>query len=672
MLFMACGELASNPKDGDGIDEIDVSGEFEFGTLKDVTGRFEALNTTGGPMQGIRFNVRDAAPDNQGNPGNLIITGVTGADGKWEPTFQAAAEAESLYVDVQYVGTLNNSMVPIVNNEIAFTLDNRPPPLAPNLFGNNRNTAGKNAVYKFLGSWSHNGTPFYLEAVRDILSQDLLDDINASLPENDPIPQSHPEYLAVGNQTNVSILDSCNLWITFVHEGAGWKNAVGYYTYDVNNPPTQASDIDSITIIFPNLSYQNGGGGLYSGDKVFLGSFPQNTIVGWVLVAQGWNQGQNTVDEGRHIVYSDPQLNPESNDSLKQHNVLLYDQERGLVLIGFEDILRSSASCDNDFNDAIFYITASDINCIDDEDTIPIGEPPITDTDGDGIPDDIDDFPNDPNYAFCAGVPAVGVYGTMAFEDDWPNAGDYDFNDLILDYNLKQYINASNLVVEMDFSFILRAAGSTKQNGFGIELPIPSSDIASVTGMSITGNYITLDANGTEAGHSAKSVIIPYDNIRGKMIYSDETLMNTRGGYQPLEYDSITVKVVFNTPMDPAVLNSGPFNPFLIVDGDRTREVHFKNQPPTDLADTSLLGTGADASLPNQGLYYQNANGIPWVVTTPIQMDYPFEGIDITNAHLLFAVWAQSGGTLSPNWYENNPAFRVRDNIYRPFGISKR
>ncbi|MEL6821641.1 MAG: LruC domain-containing protein, partial [Calditrichota bacterium] len=441
---------------------------------------------------------------------------------------------------------------------------------------------------------------------------------------------------------------------------------------NVNNPPSQPSDIDSITIIFPNLSYLNGGGGLYSGDKVFLGSFPANTVVGWVLIAQGWNQGLNTVDNGAHIVYSDPQLNPETADSLKQHNVLLFDQERGLVLIGFEDIKRDQANCDNDFNDAVFYITASDINCIDNEDTVPINEPPVTDIDGDGIPDDIDDFPTDPNLAFCAGVPAVNVFGTMAFEDNWPASDDYDYNDLILDYNLKHYINASNQVVETDFTFIIRAAGSIYENGFGVELPISSAEVASVSGYSHTGNYITLDANGTEAGHSSKAVIIPFDNIRGQVIYTNESLMNTQRGIPPLVYDTTTVKVVYTTPLAFSALSNGPYNPFLIADGERGREVHIKNNTPTDLADTSLFGTGDDASQPGQGLYYQNANGIPWIVTTPIQMDYPFEGIDITNAHLLFSVWAQSGGTLSQNWYEDNPAFRVQDNIYRPFGISKR
>jgi len=675
MIFLACGELASEPKDGDGIKGIDVSGEFEFGTLKDVTGNFSAINTTGGPLIGIRFNIRMSGPNNSGSNGTLIHTGVTESDGNFSPTFQAPVDAESLFIQVQYVGALNAKTVPIINNEVSFTFDLRPPPLAPQ-----RNAAAgfdfkshlMNPSYIWLGTWDNHGIPFYLESIRDILSQSLLDDINASIPESAPIPLSHPEYLAVGNQTNVSILDSCNLWITFVHEGAGWKNAIGYYTYDVNNPPTQASDVDSITIIYPNLSYQGGGGGLYSGDKIFLGSFPKDTVVGWALVAQGWNQGLSTVDDGIHIVYSDPALNPESDSELQQHNVLLFDSERGLVLIGFEDILRDSPSCDNDFNDAVFYITASDINCIDDEDTIPIGTPPGADCDLDGITDDIDDFPCDPLYAFCVGVPAVDAYGTLAFEDGWPTAGDYDYNDLILDYNLKQLINADNLVVEMHFSFIIRAVGTPNENGFAIELPIPSSDTASVTGTSLTANYISLEANGTEAGHSGNAVVVVYDNIRGHMGFSDESLMNTERGVAPLAYDTTTVKVVFTTPLDPNSLNGGPYNPFLIIDQDRTREVHFKNSTPTDLADATLFGTEDDASIPGSGLYYQSSNGIPWVVSTPIQMDYPFEGVDITTAHLLFAVWAQSGGTLSNNWYLDNPAFRVRDNIYRPFGISNR
>jgi len=55
----------------------------------------------------------------------------------------------------------------------------------------------------------------------------------------------------------------------------------------------------------------------------------------------------------------------------------------------------------------------------------------LTDSDGDGIQDADDDFPNDPARAFINFFPAAG-YGSLAFEDLWPGKGDYDFNDLVV------------------------------------------------------------------------------------------------------------------------------------------------------------------------------------------------------------------------------------------------
>ncbi len=59
-----------------------------------------------------------------------------------------------------------------------------------------------------------------------------------------------------------------------------------------------------------------------------------------------------------------------------------------------------------------------------------------TDADGDGVPNDEDDYPNDGDRAFDNYYPANGP-GTLAYEDLWPGKGDYDFNDLVLDYRFK-------------------------------------------------------------------------------------------------------------------------------------------------------------------------------------------------------------------------------------------
>ena len=63
-------------------------------------------------------------------------------------------------------------------------------------------------------------------------------------------------------------------------------------------------------------------------------------------------------------MYSNPDFNPESEEALRNHNVLLNDPENERIILGFEDIRRDYSSCDQDFNDAIFYITANPYEAI--------------------------------------------------------------------------------------------------------------------------------------------------------------------------------------------------------------------------------------------------------------------------------------------------------------------
>ncbi|KAI9549106.1 hypothetical protein GHT06_007398 [Daphnia sinensis] len=112
------------------------------------------------------------------------------------------------------------------------------------------------------------------------------------------------------------------------------------------------------------------------------------------------------------------------------------------------------------------------------------------DSDGDGVPDSQDAAPSDPAYAFVTHGPAANQYGSLAFEDAFPYKGDYDMNDMIVDYNIEERRNASNKVTQLRGKFVLKAMGASYRNGFGIELPIPPSKVASATGMKIRALFL--------------------------------------------------------------------------------------------------------------------------------------------------------------------------------------
>lgn len=289
------------------------------------------------------------------------------------------------------------------------------------------------------------------------------------------------------------------------------------------------------------------------------------------------------------------------------------------------------------------------------------GTPAVLDSDNDNVPDNNDLFPNDPERAGQFYFPGSHGFATIAFEDLWPGMGDYDFNDLVMDYRLRRITDANNNVKDIEIDYKVRAIGAGLKSGFGLQLDIAPAKVASVTRTTPLSNLITLNANGTEAGQS-KTVLIFFDNANDELPNPGSAFVNTVPGSAYSTPKVSQVKVTFTTAESPASLSG--FNPFMFVNQDRGREIHMPNYPPTDLANISLFGNAMDDSDPASGRYYVNENNLPWVITTPVSLDYPAEKSDIVKAYKYFAAWAMSGGNSNTDWYINNSGYRDNALIY--------
>jgi hypothetical protein len=264
---------------------------------------------------------------------------------------------------------------------------------------------------------------------RDVLSSSYLADINATLPEQRPVPVYNPEYLSNTVERNLKITALSDVWITFVHEGAGDQNSLFYYAYNKNTPPATPNDIDSLIAVFPNVSFSGSGGGMTSGDKVKIGRFGADTVIGFAISSNGYKV---TTINKTQLYFSDKSLNTiETNPAKREHSVLFFDNTSNRFLFGFEDLPRETG--DNDFNDAIFFAKANPVTAISQENVLPMK--PAVDADNDGVNDVDDEYPTDPNKAFNNYYPSKTGSASVAFEDQWPSKGDYDLNDLVVDYN---------------------------------------------------------------------------------------------------------------------------------------------------------------------------------------------------------------------------------------------
>jgi len=283
------------------------------------------------------------------------------------------------------------------------------------------------------------------------------------------------------------------------------------------------------------------------------------------------------------------------------------------------------------------------------------------DTDGDGCIDSEDAFPND--AARCA---VNYKTGTLAYEDLWPSKGDYDFNDMVVEYTFTSVTNASNKVIDIKAEFTVLAFGAGFRNGFGFQLPNAINQAhLSVTGMQISGNIVSLGSNGLENAQS-KPTFIVFDNNYSIMQHPGTGIgVNTTPGATYVTPATVTLNIsVQPNTYTLAQLGLANFNPFIFVNQVRSHEVHLPNFAPTSLMNMSLFGTANDASNVAQNKYYVTENNIPWAIQIPEEFNHPKEKVDIIQTHLKFKDWAESNGTLFTDWYKNLPGYRNTNNIY--------
>ena len=661
---------------------------FDFKTTKEIKVNIKTLTNTNIPLAGVNVELYTKNPLTENgamieNSENYqLFKGLTFTDGIMTATVAPATSVDSLYALVNYVGLQSFKAVKIGSeNEISIVIGgsesqkvkSNVSPLKANADGIwwVSNFWKVNDFYAY-ATWDSQGVPSNLEATNDVITADFLADINTSLPESKPLTTTHPEYLTSQDDGSIVLVEDAEVWVTFVHEGAGYLNTLAYYSHPTSTPPATKADIKYSTLIFPNVSYSGSGGGLKSGNKVrllyfdtakgqYTNIFPAGTTVAWVFRANGWSSGSATVGNGTHTLYSTAAFNPEASTSLKKHNVLLKDDLRKLLLVGFEDMRRDNGS-DNDFNDAVFYATVTPYTAVKSGIYQKIDTP--KDTDGDGVSDTKDEYPNDPARAYNNYYPSKGTTGSLAFEDLWPYKGDYDFNDLVVDYNFNQITNAQNKVVDIEAKLTVRAIGAHYRNSFAIQFNTPANNVASVTGQSITSNVFTLNQNGTEANQD-KAVIVGFDDAF--KVFSSTLnggYINTVNSAAYVTPNTISLKISFIDPVSTTNLGGAPFNPFMVINETRGREVHLAGSAPTSLADVTLFGQGQDDSNLSTGKYYMSDKYLPWALNTPTQFNYPAEKEDITKTHLMFNNWAFSHGATYTDWYSSKSGYRDTQKLY--------
>jgi LruC domain-containing protein len=501
------------------------------------------------------------------------------------------------------------------------------------------------------------------------LPADLASKIGYTLPEGRDIRKNAQGLLPDSDdKTNLHFTEDAEVWVTFLSEGAGYRNSVGWFSYNTATPPRYPNEVNE-KILFANASMPSplDQAGAAKQNTVYLGHFTAGQSLGFMIVANGFNNTGRTLGgqrvagvtdkpDPKWVFYTLRQLNPEASSAqnLNVHTLMLKDLAGASdgyqrMVIGFEDINREAGG-DHDFNDVVLAIHVTPKRALVNLSQLPtlVGSAD-TDSDGDGVKDALDEFPNDAARAFTRYYPSRDGFGTLAYEDLWPKRGDYDLNDVVVRYRSREVLNAARNVVSMEMAYRLDARGGDIHNGFAVQLPgVPSSALkwASLQRGSELAKTVS-----AEAGQSLLTLQVFKDSVQELPPSAAPCIFaNTQAECPKVPTQSYKLAMEFTTPQPGAQMNA-PYNPFIFRTMARGHEIHLPGKPATDLVDKKLFGTGDDRSAVAQGRTYRDANGRPWALDIPMEWRYPNETINLTLPYPNMALWASSGGAQYSNWY---------------------
>lgn len=256
--------------------------------------------------------------------------------------------------------------------------------------------------------------------------------------------------------------------------------------------------------------------------------------------------------------------------------------------------------------------------------------------------------------------PSDSSFVTLAYEDTWPEKGDYDVNDVVIKMRASASYSKEGLR-KVKVEGYVTAVGASYQNGFAVRLY--GVDVKSVEHDTIRYmlNNELVTTSPIESGNEL--IVVITDDV-WKLVTppSDCLYFNTQDGciggsggefsieLQIQETHNNSSFSVYN--LDPFIFATpNTYHGSLLGEPSRSWEVHLKNHEPTEAFNYSLLGMADDASDPSAGYYFQSGNGMPWAFEITEDWAYPKEFTDLVAAYPEFQGFVESNGSSNLRWF---------------------
>jgi len=511
-------------------------------------------------------------------------------------------------------------------------------------------------------NYSVKGKPLASYSIADQLPRDVLDNVYSMLPEGYVV---NSDYIAPERYASIDIDDELNgaefaeVSVTFLNEGAGYRNSLGYITYPTATPPQSIDEVAEHWIIFPNASKPNEGE-MSEGDTLDLNiqMLPGHTLA-FFVIPNGWGyrgsyNNINSLGNWNTPFYSLPSLNPEGTVVNRRHNVAFVDISNEFLVFGFEDLYRPNG--DNDFNDLLFTVNVTPFTAVDgvntDGSTSSRYEPLVQ--------------INEPDLQITSVYPASDQYATLAFEDCWPQIGDYDFNDVVWQYRVTERLNGQRELIGFTYDLQLQAMGASYHNGFALHLPTVTQEHIATVALTRNGETISrevLQTNGSQAvfivSEDLRSDLLSLNALDDNCVYYRTQATCLAQQTQTLSYQ---LEVTLQTSAPRNNVGYPPYDAFIFASeqryhGDYTAlhpgmgwQTHLKQHSGTALIDSALYNSVDDVSSGNN--HFVSENNMPWAINLGESWQHPLERVDLNNAYRQFKNWVESSGEQNTDWHQ--------------------
>ncbi|MFQ3209319.1 MAG: LruC domain-containing protein, partial [Colwellia sp.] len=258
--------------------------------------------------------------------------------------------------------------------------------------------------------------------------------------------------------------------------------------------------------------------------------------------------------------------------------------------------------------------------------------------------------------------PSASEWATIAFEDNWPLIGDYDFNDLVMNYRISEY-RLNDEVIRIKLEGQIAAVGGSYHNGFAFHLPGITRDTIDENAIRYTINDLPQISSPLELARD-KAIVIITDDVW------DYVSAGENCKYHRSEAgcgSKIQMRFSMTLPMTDAIpdqqMPEFPYDPFLFategyehgyvfgLPPGRPYEIHLPNKAPTEAFRYDFFTRGDDSSEPENQRYFVNENGMPWAINVGVEWQYPLEYMDVIYGYPLFPSFISNQGLIDADWY---------------------